>query len=55
MTSSRPPLPQFPIRADATSGPKGLRAYLAQIVQWNRNQRVRSEKTISLLRNYLRQ
>lgn len=52
MTSSRPPLPQLPARFDTS--PSGLRAYIAQIAQWNRDQRVKREKTISLLRSSLR-
>lgn len=52
MTDSRPPLPNLP--ASVELGSSGLRAYIQQVAQWNRDQRVKREKTISLLRSSLR-
>lgn len=52
MTTNGLKLPQLPAQFEST--PSALRVYLQKVAQWNRDQRVKREKTISLLRSSLR-
>lgn len=53
MTSARPPLPPPSVRLDDSSG-EGLRAYLLEVVKWNREQRAKREQAIQIFRGRLR-